>query len=235
MITVGVCDKSNGEKSDLDNYLRDILVSDIHVARNPAVKQLRGEQVSRSVRSNRSTLSRQAVADGRLEPIFTPGGLYAGECVSVSVDPAPFVTSLRFIVRGLYFYATKERIPDDYVYAVARLQPQLAMPAWANFGKKIGATVISMGKHVFDAKFNLLASDRFTSNWCLLFYERLGFFVFVTSRDNASTHLIPRQAALRSGRSPGPIIINPIPDNQLRACPDDGGGKQAADAPDMIA
>jgi len=211
IITVGVCTRCNHVKSRCDDYLRDCLACDIHVRTNPIVKKLRTGQIARSVMTNRSVLARQAVQYGRLLPMFTPLGLYAGQCVSFPTSTEPLAGALWFIVRGLYYHVSKTILPENYVYAMCPVQPEYGNYSFEHFCNSVPPGQISIGKAVFDAKFIIWSEDAFTTNWCLRFYETLVYYVFVTSSENAQKHLIPNLGInlLPPPPSDMPVIIHP--------------------------
>jgi hypothetical protein len=210
-ITVGTCVECNGVKSTLDDYLRDCLVGDVAAGSNQAVKRLRTGEMKRSVESNRSILSRQAVAEGKMKPMFTVSGVYAGQCVEMPVDTHMLGGSLQFIVRGLYYHLTRNRIPDDYVYEFIRINKLYAKSDWEGFGGKFHAGMIAIGRHVFKAKYIVWGEDHFTTAWCLCFYDSIVYRAYVASSEIARNHLIPSTAALQTPKSSQDyIIINPI-------------------------
>jgi hypothetical protein len=71
--------------------------------------------------------------------------------------------------------------------------------------------VVTIGESVFEAKYNIWSEDHFTTNWCLRFYGRIVYCVYVASSANAQQHLIPAIAAASSPSSPIglPVIITP--------------------------
>jgi hypothetical protein len=143
--------------------------------------------------------------------MFTPRGLYIGRCVSVPVSTDRLGGALWFIVRGLYYHETKTTLPDDYIYAISTVRPEYCNFCFDDFGKNGAASLVSIGEAVFDAKYTVWSEDAFSTNWCIRFYERIVYYVFVTSSANAQQHLIPFLSAKQSPAEPDhmPVIVTP--------------------------
>jgi len=211
VVTVGACMECNQAKSPCDDYHRDCLACDVRVSTNPIAKALKAGAIGRSVETNRSILSRQAVRHGRLTPMLTPRGLYVGRCVSVRVSADRIAGALWFMVRGLYHHLTKTMLPDTYVYAICPVHSEHCDTTFDEFWKSGTPDVVAIGESVFEAKYNIWSEDHFTTNWCLRFYGRIVYCVYVASSANAQQHLIPTLGAAASPASPVglPVIITP--------------------------
>ena len=101
------------------------------------------------------------------------------------------------MVRGLYHHHTGTALPDTYVYAISPAQSEHCNTVFDDFWKDGTPGVVSIGESVFEAKYNVWSEDHFTTNWCLRFYGRIVYCVFVASSANAQQHLIPCLAAAR--------------------------------------
>lgn len=83
MVTVPACNACQKKKSDAEQYLRDVLVADIAATDHPVAHTLLTGKVSRAVKTNRRVFAKQSLPRARLQPTFTPQGIYLGHQIVV--------------------------------------------------------------------------------------------------------------------------------------------------------
>ena len=121
MITVKACYNCNTKKkSEDDSLLRDFLCIDAWGNNHPMARQLFEGKVMRSIGYHKSELGSLLAAKGRLKPFYTPHGVYLGQAVQCEIPEKRIEQIISTIVRGLYFYERKQRLPDDCQFRVAR-------------------------------------------------------------------------------------------------------------------
>src|SRR4051812_32449628 len=74
MLTVPACDSCNGRKSRHDDFLRDILVTDIAATESPVAQELFRVKVLSSHQQGKSLASRIALTDSKPIPFLTREG-----------------------------------------------------------------------------------------------------------------------------------------------------------------
>lgn len=75
---VWACEPCNGVvKSRLDQYFRDLLVTDMHSSQSPVAQEL-FPKFGRSVVRNQSKMARDILQKAQLVELRTPGGIYLG-------------------------------------------------------------------------------------------------------------------------------------------------------------
>lgn len=135
LVKVPSCRACNAAKSKDDDYLRDLLVSDISTGSHPVAQSLFHKKMLSSVRQNSSDFARIAKSEGELAPYRTQGGLYLGKAFSVPIDEARLNRIFATIVRGLYFKANGVRIPGTYVFDVRRIDMLAFNQYWPQLSK----------------------------------------------------------------------------------------------------
>ena len=119
-IIVPACQPCNNQKAVDDSYVRDLLVADIACDGNPTVRALL-PAVIRSAEKNWSDFARVARRESRIEAVHSQGGIYLGHYLGVPITWERLKRYFILVVRGLYWHASNERLPDDYVFGVFRL------------------------------------------------------------------------------------------------------------------
>ena len=177
MIKVPACLKCNREKSATDDFLRDILVTDLHASQHPTAQKLFDSKVVRSHLRNSSQVARDIVLKARVQPLYTPAGIYLGDFPMLRIDDSKLEKIFTWIVRGLYYDARKERIPDDYTFELVRYDPWDFKGVWQHVQQNLSPNgSVSLGD-VFGCAYVAAAEDLFTTWWFLEFYGSACFTV----------------------------------------------------------
>jgi hypothetical protein len=173
MVTVPVCQDCNKYKGKLDEYVRDVLVLDIDCSNNAAAQKLLNGEVARAIRKNRSEVARIARMSARLEPHYTPGGIYLGDAVSFPINGERMNQEFSLIARGLYYAIRKQHLPKDCLFEVRRIHPLGFNQVWEGL-KKIGFNgPYKLGDRIFTAIMMYAEEDHTLSQWWLWFYESI--------------------------------------------------------------
>lgn len=175
-IVVPACDRCNKDKSPHDDLLRDFLIFDFCGCQHPVAQTLFQTKALRSFRRNSSVLARTVVSDAQLEPLHTRGGIYLGTYPQVRINDTQVQTIFSTIVRGLYFDARRQRLPDNYVFQVRRIYPWDFKEVWRGLKEKNlnGPRIID---DVFGCAFLSATEDPYTTLWFLWFYGSVVFSV----------------------------------------------------------
>jgi hypothetical protein len=80
---------------------------------------LNEQRLRRILTPNRLRAINAVVNDMTRRPQFSPAGLYLGEAYEIRLDHDIIRRVLTKIIRGLYFHEFRQRVPDDFVVAVA--------------------------------------------------------------------------------------------------------------------
>jgi cation transport regulator ChaB len=186
LITVPCCEQCNNLKSRDEDYLRDLLTTDIYANTHPIAENIFKDKVARSARRNSSEFAHKVVTSARSEPFYTRGGVYLGNVVAIPVDEIRMTGIFTRIVRGLYYEARKQRIPDNYIFKVWRYQPWDFLEALEYF-KQMHMNGPRILGDVFGYAFLSVQEDPLMTLWLLWFYKRAFFSVSV-----GNPELIPR-------------------------------------------
>ncbi|MEW6131274.1 MAG: hypothetical protein AB1757_29865 [Acidobacteriota bacterium] len=178
LITVPACHECNHAKSKNDDYLRDLITTDIYGNQSPIAREIFENKVVRSSQNNRSLMAREFLSKVRIEPFHTKGGIYLGDFPSAPVDPEKIKTIFATIVRGLFYDHRRQRIPDNYVFEVLRYHPWDFKDVWESLGQMHpnGPRVL---EGVFGCKYISATEDPPTTLWLLWFYGT--FFISVSA------------------------------------------------------
>lgn len=174
MVTVPVCQDCNADKASHDDYLRDMLVVDTGTSKSRVAQEILTSKVFRSSDKNRSVIMRAAKSKGKLEPVYSPGGIYLGNAFSFPLDGERINHLFSLIVRGLYYKVRNQRLPDDCDIEVRRVFD--FNETWENL-QRIGYNARSLGDGVFTCIFLYAAEEPFLSQWWLWFYESICIYV----------------------------------------------------------
>ena len=179
VITVRACRACNTDKSQDDDYLRDLLVTDVQATQHPIAQRLLQGQVIRAAQRNRSRVARPAALVSPIlprTPIRTPSGLYAGTLVTVPADPPRFQRVFATIVRGLYHHTYQRRLPPDSIFTTLPIPPSVEL--FEGFQFKGGNPII-LGANIFGYihRTMTLDDDPEVSDWLLWFYNSCYFVV----------------------------------------------------------
>jgi len=194
MVTVPVCQPCNIEKSKNDDYLRDMLIVDIHCSDHPVAKALIVGKMKRAMQSNRSKIARDAVKSLRLAPTFTTGGIYLGDFPSMPLEWERANEIYKTIARGLYFKLRGQRFPAGYSFEVRRFDPWYTNQLFGEL-KAMGANGPYTLGQVFACWFVYAAEDPGVT-WSLLqFYG--GMVISVSTEPVATSEviLLPERSA----------------------------------------
>lgn len=172
LITVKACTECNNKKSLNDDFLRDTLVVDAFAGENATVQALGFGKVRSAVQQDKSVIGRTLLAGTVMRPYHTPSGVYIADLPSIDLDGNRITKIFATIVRGLYCYDEKQRIPEEYEIEAVRHYPWDAgtvMNKYAALGMRQPAKY----GDVFWYTKQLALEDPFTSIWFLGFYESI--------------------------------------------------------------
>lgn len=183
MVTVPACGGCNSRKARHDDFLRDLLTSDLAGGESPIAQKIFQEKVLSSNRKGKSLLARIALEEARETPIITKAGLYLGECYVVTFDLDRTIEMFTFIVRGLYYRLREIILPADCKIDVRRLLGKDVETWWGSFEEHGFNGPYAIGKGVFWCAYQYAARDDAISCWMLAFYDRVFYRVVTTPAD----------------------------------------------------
>lgn len=179
MLTVPSCDPCNKRKAKDEDYLRDVLVTDVFCSDQPVPKVLLEGKVARSAQSNRSDVAKAARKYGRPAPLYTPGGIYLGQTVAVPLDDVRFMGAIEMIVRGLYFQRLGHVFPSGYEFDLRRVKQLSIGDMWTSMLAAKANGPYRLGD-VFVCMFLYGTEDPAVTMWVLSFYNN---FVLTVSTE----------------------------------------------------
>ena len=174
LITVPACRQCNNAKSRDDDFLRDLLTSDIYGNTHPIAQRIYQNKMLSSVRQGSSSMAKDVIENATSEPFYSHDGVYLGEAISAPCEQERMCSVFSALVRGLYYNAHRQQLPNDYDFEITRFHP----PQFAEFQFDIGQTLTlsetrSWGD-VFSFSFASFArEDSFTTIWLMCFYEQV--------------------------------------------------------------
>ena len=189
MITVLACKECNEEKAKHDNYLRDMLVLDMHGSQSSVAQALLDGRVKRAIRTNRSEIARVALQYGRVEPLRSPAGIYLGQAISFPIDEERVRHIFSLIVRGLYYRLRKQRLRDDCVFSVRRLTAEEFNRGWQELKETGFNGPYLLGEGVFNFIFMYAAEQPSVTQFWLGFHELICFYV-ATEPEGFENHCV---------------------------------------------
>lgn len=185
MVTVPACEPCNKRKGKDEDYLRDVLVTDIYCSEQPVPKALLEGQIARAIQRNRSDVAKAARQYARLAPLYTAGGIYLGQAVSVPLDDVRFASAIEMIVRGLYFQRLGHVFPSGYAFDLRRVKQLSIGDIWKSMQASKVNGPYCLGD-VFACMFRYGAEDPGVTMWVLSFYN---YFVLIVGTEPDHTQL----------------------------------------------
>ena len=174
MLTVPACKSCNGRKSRHDDFLRDILVTDIAASDLPVARELFHAKVLRSHMQGKSLAVRIALNESQPVPYLTRDGDADVAFVSrFDIDRADEMFG--FIVRGLYFSRFGSPLSSTAQIRVRRLFKQDTERMISIFNQVGVREVVTIGESVFSCAYNRGSQTPETSMWFLEFYDSVCF------------------------------------------------------------
>jgi hypothetical protein len=147
MITVPACATCQATKARGDIDLLDFVNLEINGSRHPnAADQL--EQIGRAARRNRSPIARAAHEHGVDDDLITDAGIYLGQVFTAPIDDESMLTTIGFIVRGIYFYETGSMLPIDTPVEVSYIPPLKAKTVLDRFRRVPRTSAVMKGNTV---------------------------------------------------------------------------------------
>jgi hypothetical protein len=171
---VDACLPCNRLKGRSDEYLRDFLTLDFRGSRSPIAHEIFESKVRRSHRRNSSELIRKAMQLVSIEPLYTRAGVYLGHFPQTYVDDDRLSHALGMMVKGLFFDARKNRLPDDCRVTIVRHDPWDYAAVIQAFDLPSKPSSRRVGE-VFRCAFRWATEDPRLTLWLLLFYGRVLF------------------------------------------------------------
>jgi hypothetical protein len=179
MITVKACHQCNNrKKSEDDSFLRDFLVMDAWGNNHPTAQQLFNGKVMRSIGYHKSELGPMVAAKARLKPFYSPHGVYLGQAVQLETPDRRLEQIISTIVRGLYFNALKQRLPDDCHFQIARHFFSWQLDIIKDVMGHLHMHGPRLLGDVFGCSYAIATEDPYRTMWILWFYNRVVYSVF---------------------------------------------------------
>lgn len=184
---VWACKPCNGVvKSGLDQYFRDLLVTDMHTSRSPVVQQII-PKFHRAVKRNRSLLARDILKNSRQVELRTPAGLYGGQAYTIPNANDKTLEIMSMYVRGLYAYYYHKPLPQEVEFDFVRMGIDRKLNDIIRMLRD-GGGIASIGDgKVFQCAYGHTSDRPEAGIWVLNFVERGLFVVFVTPKGIAQT------------------------------------------------
>lgn len=199
MVTVPACHPCNNDKSRYESYLRDVLVSDYTLHENPLARELFAGPVMRSVKTNRSFLSK---AQATPVPMYTPGGLYLGDYMQVPIESENINYVFEKMARGLYFYRHEARLPQKMQIEVRRINQPSIQDVIESFDEVPGSGPYVIGDgEVFTGWYLIDPVDKNLTFWLFIFYKTIAFTIATGEVDMEAA--LPQLGVTQSSREAG--------------------------------
>jgi len=186
MITVPACGKCNDDKKHDDEQLRDMLIMDIENDGHPLIDDREKGRLIRAIGRGQSGFVRQARGKSIYEERRTVGGISLGYANRAYTDPERINKIFSWIVRGLLFKETGERLPADCVIKAGKIYLGHHEAAIADLKAKGGRNSLAISPAF--GSFVLRAAPN-VSRWILRFFN---VYAWVTTMEKDNAPKVPR-------------------------------------------
>ena len=182
LIIVPPCEACNNvKKSGGDTTFRDYLALDLFGNQSTS-GQAAFPKVLRANERGQSDMARTAALNSEMKPLFTSAGIYLGDFPTAKLEEGAIEDILATMVRGLYFYQQRERLPEDYKFDARRIHLWDVPKILARLSSPHQNGPYPYGE-VFNYTFFQATEDRFTTIWLLWFFEKVCFTVATVQAD----------------------------------------------------
>ena len=169
MLTVPACLACNNRKSRHDDFLRDILVTDVAAEGHPVTQQLFQNKTIRSHEQGKSLVARIALSSAQPVAYLNSDGEPDIAYVS-RFDSARADEMFGYIVRGLYYARFKKSLSATTNVTVRRLSKSDVDQVVTLFNEVGANGPFELGDGVFSCVYNYGANTPEASIWLLEFY-----------------------------------------------------------------
>lgn len=183
-LKVPACKNCNNASSKDDEYLRDCFVMTgwNKEARQVFLEGVRPSYMRPYSRIQSITKHQRILNSMAKVNIKTPNGIFLKEVTAMKMKMSRINSSLKKIVRGLYFYHHKFAIPNDYNFTVY-FQPPDILASFIKEAQEKKALEGAIFGNTFSYMHVRIREDRFVSIWWLSFYQTHAVIVLVDSPD----------------------------------------------------
>lgn len=170
MITVPACGICNDRKKLDDEQLRDMLVIDIENEGHATTSGTMKGKLIRAIERNQSDFVRQARGKSVYEERRTVSGISLGHASRAHTDPERINQVFSWIVRGLLFKETGDRLSADCIFKAGKVylgHHDAAIADLKRRGAKCGPAILPS----FESFYLRAESDPTVSRWILRFFN----------------------------------------------------------------
>lgn len=176
MITVPACQACHSTKNVGEEALRTFVNTEINGSQHPdALQHL--EKAARATQRKQSRIGRAIVERSYIQDYITGAGIYLGPVVAVPTDDfrEVILTTVKYVIRGLYFHETGNRLPVATPVEAAYLEPDRIQTVFKGL-QQIPNTHIEMkGNHVAGWVSWRFPDSPLSTQWLLGFNNRVFF------------------------------------------------------------
>lgn len=183
MLTVPACDDCNGRKARHDDFLRDLLTTDIAASESPVALRIFNGKVIRSSQQGKSLFAK--ITDRPM--LHVPVELENGQRVWAAYGTfgeERAAEMFSFLIRGLFYCVSQSVLPVDTEIRVRRLFHSGVEDMVNFFNEHSARELINVGPDIFSCAYTCATSTPTASIWFLEFYGRAHFYAFTNPTRN---------------------------------------------------
>jgi len=183
LITVPSCQECNKGFDLDDEYFRLAVTTGIDKEAFQRESNLSVEAIKKLKEPSKINFARRMLASFSKKPVYTPSGLYLGQAGVLEIAPARVVSTVRRIIRGLFFHCSGRRLPTSVSVWVWSLwfgqandpDPELMAALAEIFEALCKQAIHGVGEGAFRYSYLMDSEDRCGSAWWLSFYRHRNF------------------------------------------------------------
>lgn len=186
LISILCCRECNEEASKDDEYFKNALALRIDTYNHPDVQKILPSVIRSYKKDHKIGYRKSFFKTLRQVELRSPSGLFIGSTGAYNVEIERLDTVARRIVRGLFYIAKGERLPDSHRISVFSdwIIGNLSEPDKAHILDSLIAPLSRkprtiIGEETFTYRFQFFDEDPFLSIWLLTFFEAI-FYIGLT-------------------------------------------------------
>lgn len=168
-IKVPACKACQDEFHKDEEYLIPLFATDINSV-HPAALELGKGAVTRSLQK-RHGVWKPIQRNAQQVSLFTKSGLYWAETAMIMPERERYDRVFDKMMRGLYYYHTKQRFPREYDFALFEFDQTGCDQHWLKMQDLECNGPFELGSGIFRYAFCLFPDDLLFTEWLMVFYQ----------------------------------------------------------------
>ena len=197
-IIIPACEHCNRAKADGEDDLRDYLIIKVGIHGHPDIFPLMVERMKPAAKKGLSKITTALMAERRPTFYETGAGILIPGYEAPLYDPVAIDTTLRWMVRGLYFHEIGIPWREDQPLSLVEVDPEDVIPTIEVFREANPTTTRKpQGNNVFWYLPAVIDEDLLDIAWLMVFFDKAAYAGFTGIPEDREGYVAPLSQRLR--------------------------------------